>query len=324
MTTTYRSYAYLNIVHGSSQQQQHKMSRTMTPAFELPPPTPPPTRPATPDSMSSNASSDQQEVSSPSSTEHQQQQQPQPQQPPALPPLSFSQFSPGPLFGPPPPHPAAPTTATDLPRTPPRTRASGQTVPQPALRPLDFYFGPHLNNDLKRRRAVHEYMLCRMTQDLTALYIQRALLALALLRPLPPPPSPSAPLTSASSSPETLLTALLVTELLTLLQRQATLRAAALRTVRTMWSLGLPSRTVARADAFVRGTPPPPPSSSSTSALRHAAPYRRSLAERFRAVYGASYRDYRRHSYYPHSFRRNGNHASWCYHLGLNEFEIGP
>ncbi|KAK7915149.1 hypothetical protein PG985_012852 [Apiospora marii] len=291
----------------------------MPPSFELPPPTPPPTRPATPDSMSSNASSDQQPPSSPASTEQPQQQA---QQPPALPPLSFSQFSPGPLFGrPPPPHPPAPTPATDLPPTPPRTPASGQTNPQAALRPLDFYFGPHLNNDLKRRRAVHEYMLCRMTQDLTALYTQRALLALALLMPLPPPPSPTAPLTSASSSPETILTALLATELLTLLERQAALRAAALRTVRTMWSLGLPSRTVARADAFVRGTPPP---SSISSPLRHAAPYRRSLAERFRAVYGASYRDYRRHSYDPHSFRRNDNHASWSYHLGLNEFEIGP
>lgn len=267
--------------------------------------------------MVNNAGSAQQDSSS-SSTEQQQQQQP----PPAIPP-SFGHFIPGPLFGHP-PHPTAATTADELPPTPPRTPilrpipANGDTIPQ-ALRPLDYYFGPHLNSDLKRRRAVHEYMLCRMTQDLTAVYLQRALLALLLLTPLPPPPPPSAPLSSllvsSSSPPETLLTALLVRELASLLEREAALRAAAARIARTMWSLGLSGLTVARADAFVRGTPP----SSDES-----RPSRRSLAERFRAVYGASYQDYRRFGYHPATFQRNRSQADWWgYQLGLNEFEIG-
>lgn len=261
--------------------------------------------------MSSNTDSDQHEASSPDSIE----QQPQPQPLSALPPFSFGHFSPGPLFGPP-PHPTAPTNTTELPPTPPRTPPTSETT----LRPLDSFFAPHLNNDHKRRRAVHEYMLCRMTQDLTALYTQRALLALALLMPLPPPPPPSAPL--SASGPETIFTALLVAELLTLLERQTSLRAAALRIVRTMWSLGLPGRTVARADAFVRGTPPGPAASS--AGARPRLPYRRPLAERFRAVYGASYRDYSRNCYYPQVFQRDSVYAGWSYYLGLDEFEIGP
>ncbi|KAK8123084.1 hypothetical protein PG984_011754 [Apiospora sp. TS-2023a] len=291
----------------------------MPPSHELPP-TPPPTRPTTPDSMIINAGSNERQDSHPSSTEQPQQHQPQPQQllpPPAVPPPPSGHFIPGLIFGPPPPHPA--TAATELPPTPPRTPPNDGTTPhQVTIRPLDYYFGPHLNNDTKRRRAVHEYMLCRMTQDLTTSYVQHTLLALISLMPLPPPPPISLPLEAAS--PETIVTALLIREMVSLLEREASLRAAAVRIVRMMWSLGLSGRTVARADAFVRGRTPPP---SSSWEERHRPYYRRSLAQRFRDVYGDSYLAFRLNSYYPHTFH-NIHHTDWCYSLGLCEFDIGP
>ncbi|KAK8074517.1 hypothetical protein PG997_009180 [Apiospora hydei] len=193
------------------------MSTTLPPSSyeQLPPPTPPPTRPPTPDSMTSDASSPQQAPSPPPEQQEPQSVSP----PPADDPLTES------LFGPP------PTAATTSPPHSPNDSIHHR------LRPLDHYFGPHLNHDLKQRRAVHEYMLCRMTQDQTTLYIHRAILALLLLLP----PSSSS---SSSSAPATSFEAevddRLIWELASLLQHEAALHAATARTVRTMWLLGLP------------------------------------------------------------------------------------
>ncbi|KAK8061677.1 hypothetical protein PG994_008043 [Apiospora phragmitis] len=227
----------------------------MPPSFELPPtppPTPPPTQPTTPDSMSSDTASLQQ--ASHLSIEQQRQNRlllalttPQAGHPITGTPVLGSPSHAASSFPLPPTPPRTPT-----PPTPSHPSDGSTTLP---LRPLDYYFGAHLNIDLKQRRAVHEYMLCRMTQELTVSYVNRALLALLLVLDDEPSPSPS-PTTASSSSSRLEATALetvLIEELASLLEYEETLRTAAARTVRTMWTPGLPGHNVARATPSSEG-----------------------------------------------------------------------
>ncbi|KAK8000703.1 hypothetical protein PG990_013303 [Apiospora arundinis] len=177
--------------------------------------------------------------------------------------------------------------------------------PQAHLRPLDVYFGPHLNNDVKRRRAVHEYMLCRVTQELTASFIHHILLVLLSL-----------PTDDENLLDHLVLYAILLRELAALCQYEDAMRASAARAVRTMWSLGLPRRIVTGADAFVRGQ-------SMEWVIFRRAEQPPGLAARFRARYGDSYRSYRDYRYHPTPFRSRRWYAEWREGLGLDQFITG-
>ncbi|KAK6821280.1 hypothetical protein PG987_015680 [Apiospora arundinis] len=182
--------------------------------------------------------------------------------------------------------------------------------PPAHLRPLNFYFGPHLNNDVKRRRAVHEYMLCRVTQELTASFIHHILLVLLYLpffsrhdnhddEPNPPPPDrrreparPPGPL------------------------RRPAPRARLPPPVRGRHAR---IRRPRRAHHVVPG--PAPADRDGRRRLRARpehewAIFRRAeqppgLAARFRARYGDSYRSYRDYRYHPTPFRSRRWYAEW-------------
>ncbi|KAK6859444.1 hypothetical protein PG995_003080 [Apiospora arundinis] len=182
--------------------------------------------------------------------------------------------------------------------------------PPPAhLRPLDVYFGPHLNNDVKRRRAVHEYMLCRVTQELTASFIHHILLVLLYLPFFSRHDNHDDETNPPRTDDENLLDhivlyAILLRELASLRQYEDAMRASAARAVRTMWSLGLPRRIVTGADAFVRGQ-------SMEWVIFRRAEQPPGLAARFRARYGDSYRSYRDYRYHPTPFRSRRWYAEW-------------